>query len=74
MKKIKRILAGAAALILFAMYAATLIFALIGSPASRKLLMASIACTILLPVLLYAYILVYRLLKGGEDDEEREDG
>lgn len=62
MKKIKRILAGAGALILAGMYISTLIFALIGSPETLNWLKASIACTILLPVLLYAYILVYRML------------
>lgn len=70
MKKTKRILAGLGAVLLFAMYGATLVFALIDHPASADLLMASIACTILFPVLLYAYILVYRLLKSPKDDNE----
>lgn len=72
MKKIKRILAAAGAFLLFAMYGLTLVFALMDHPASGNLLMASIACTILFPVLLYAYILVYRLLKGpGKDREDQ---
>ena len=53
MKNAKRILALAAAILLFGMYLSTLIFALIGSPHSIDLLWASIACTIVLPVLLY---------------------
>ncbi len=67
--KAKRILAAIGALLLFGMYASTLIFALIDHSAAKDLLKASIACTIILPVLLYAYTLVYRITKGdGEDD------
>lgn len=65
--KIKRILAFAGAFILFAMYASTLIFALIDHPAAQGLLKASVAYTIILPVLLYAYTLVYRTVKKGND-------
>lgn len=69
MKKAKRILALAGAVLLVCMYACTLIFALMGSPASTGLFKASVAATILVPVLLYAYILVARLLKGSGSDE-----
>lgn len=73
--KTKRILAALGAFLLFAMYAGTLAFALIDHPAAQDLLMASIACTIILPVLLYAYTLVYRLTKSNEDgsNENCED-
>lgn len=63
MKKTKRILALIGAVLLFAMYASTLIFAFIDRSASMWLLKASIACTIILPVLLYAYTLVYRVTR-----------
>ena len=73
--KTKRILAAIGAFLLFAMYASTLVFALIDHPAAQDLLMASIACTIILPVLLYAFTLVYRLTKSNEDgsNENCED-
>ena len=51
MKNAKRILALIAAILLFGMYLSTLIFALMGSPHSIDLLWASVACTIILPVL-----------------------
>ncbi len=73
MKRTKRILAGIGALMLFGMYLCTLIFALIGSPAAINLLKASVACTILLPVLLYSYILVYRILRSKNDREDLEN-
>ena len=71
MEKIKRILALTGALLLVALYACTLIFALMVSPAALRLLAASVAATILIPVLLYGYILIARLLKersSGDDD------
>ena len=61
MKNAKRILALIAAVLLFGMYLSTLVFALIGSPHSIDLLWASVAWTIVLPVLLYGYMLVFRL-------------
>ena len=61
MKNAKRILALIAAILLFGMYLSTLIFALMGSPHSIDLLWASVACTIILPVLLYAYTLVFKI-------------
>lgn len=77
MKKTKRILALTGAIILFAMYASTLVFAFMDSSAAPGLLMASIACTILLPIFLYGYTLVYRLSKGDSDsdvtDSDRKD-
>ncbi|MCI8560997.1 MAG: hypothetical protein HFH03_07760 [Dorea sp.] len=70
MKKMKQILALTGALLLFAMYAATLVFALIGSEHALTLLKADIACTIIVPVFLYAYTLVYRILKKDDPDSE----
>lgn len=74
MKKTKRILALIGAILLFGMYACTLIFALSGSENSTNLLMASIACTIFVPVILYAYQLLYKVLKGkGSDETSKQD-
>ncbi|SHK47464.1 hypothetical protein [Hespellia stercorisuis] len=69
MKKTKRILALIGALLLAGMYISTLIFAFIGSPAAVDLLKISVACTIFLPVLLYACSLVYRLSRKDKDDD-----
>ncbi|MGN1164840.1 MAG: hypothetical protein ACI4S2_00245 [Lachnospiraceae bacterium] len=73
MKKSKRILALIGAILLIGMYACTLIFALIGSENATSLLMASIACTIIVPVFIYAYMLVYRVLKGRGCEEEKNN-
>ena len=67
MRKVKRILALIGAVLLVAMYASTLIFALTDRSGTMNLLMASIACTIILPVLLYAYTLVYKISHKDDD-------
>ncbi|HIZ75945.1 MAG TPA: hypothetical protein H9723_12005 [Candidatus Mediterraneibacter stercoravium] len=69
MKKAKRILALTGAILLVCLYAATLVFALMDSPAASGLLKAAVAATILVPVLLYAFILVARLLNRNDGDE-----
>ncbi len=70
MKKTKRILALAGALLLAAMYGSTLVFALMGSEHALSLLKAAIACTVIVPVFLYGYMLVYRVLKKDNSDTE----
>lgn len=72
MKKIKRILALTGALLLVALYCSTFFFALSGSDNYMNLLMASIYATIVIPVLLWAYTLIYRLLR--KDDDDSADG
>lgn len=69
MKKAKRILALTGAILLVCLYAATLVFALMDSPAASGLLKAAVTATILVPVLLYAFILVARLLNRNDGDE-----
>ena len=67
MKKIKRILALIGVVLLVCLYGSALVFALMDSPAADGLLRASMAATILIPVLLYAYILIARLVKKRRD-------
>lgn len=73
MKKIKRILAIAGVVILVGLYVSTLVFALIGSELSTNLLKASVACTILLPIILYGYMLLYKLSKKNEENKDASD-
>lgn len=70
MKKTKRIAALIGAILLIALYLSTLLFALIQSPVADELLKASIAATILVPVILYGLLLLTRLMKGESDDPE----
>lgn len=63
MKNGKRILALIAAVLLAVLYICTLIFAMMDSSWAYSMFRISLFCTIAIPVLLYAMILVYRRLK-----------
>ncbi len=64
MHKLKRIAALLLVIILVGLVFLTLYFAVTGS----RFFMASLMTTLLLPILLYAYMFIYRLLKkNGED-------
>ncbi len=67
--KLKRIFAVIAVLLLVGLYGSTLIFAISGSPETNYLFKASIFCTVVIPVFLYGYILIYKIFnhKNPED-------
>lgn len=69
-KKTKRILAIAGVALLAGLYIATLIFALIDSKWAFDMFRICVVLTIMVPVLLYAYTLVYRLQKKGKADPD----
>lgn len=74
MKKAKRILALAGVVLLVGLYLITLILALMASPATKGMLMASIGCTIVIPCLIYAMMLIARVLdRRNSEDDERTD-
>ena len=72
MKKTKRILALIGVILLFGMYLSTLIFALMKNENASNMLMASIVCTVIVPVLLYAYTLMYRVLKDRNETQKKD--
>ena len=67
MKKTKRILALIGAILLISLYVVTFIFSLMKSELAGDLFIISFVCTIIIPVLLYGYILVYRILNKKND-------
>ncbi|CUX48741.1 hypothetical protein [Clostridium sp. C105KSO13] len=73
MKKAKRILALIGAILLICLYGSTLIFAVFDRSASADLLKVSVAATIFVPVLLYAYGLIYRLFQNEKSDDTDEE-
>ena len=66
--KIKRIFAIIAVVLLVALYGSTLVFALSDSPNAVYMFKASIFCTVIIPVILYSYILVYRVFGKKKSD------
>ena len=70
MKNVKRVLAILGIVLLLAMYGSTLFFALSDHPDALGWLMASLGSTIIIPVFLYVYILVYKYLKDRNKKDE----
>ena len=71
MKKTKRILAITGVILLAVLYLSTLVFALMGKD-FFQLFMVSIICSVMIPVLIWAYTLVYRLVKKQNEEEEKD--
>ena len=68
----RRIAALIGIILLAALYASTLVFALLDSPAAKGLLMAAIFCTIVVPVLLYAMTIVAGRLRGSGSSGQKQ--
>ena len=68
-KKTKRVLALCGAILLLGMYVVTFILALTTNEATKGFFMASVACTFLVPIFIYAMQLVANFLRGKGSDE-----
>ena len=76
MDKVKRIIALAGVVLLIGLYVGTLLLAVFGSDRTKDLLFAAIICTVIVPVLLWAYSFIYRLLKehfSGTGSDKKEE-
>lgn len=62
MDKMKRIFAWAGVILLLGLYLITFILGVFGSEATKGLFMASIACTVIIPCLMYGMILMTKVL------------
>lgn len=79
-KKIQQILAWIAIIALVGLYAATLIFSLIGSPFAQKMFQASLFCTFFIPITVWVCLMALRWSKNSsfevypdeEEDQEKE--
>ena len=75
-KKIIRVFALIGAILLAGMYLVVLYLGLTANPNTQNVLMAAIGCTIVIPVLLYAMMLIARVLDNrqnpGEKTEKKE--
>ena len=75
MKRVKKVLAILGVVILVALYLTTLVSAIFATPATKDFFKASLLATIMIPILLYVYLLICRLVTGkvDEDDLERKE-
>lgn len=72
MKRIKRILAMIGIVLLVMMYLLTLLSAIFDTGSSMALFRVSVIGTVLVPILLWGYLVIYRIAKG-KDDLELQD-
>lgn len=81
MKKIKQILAIVMCVFLAGMYIVSFVSAILAKPQAHGLFMGSVGLTLMLPLLLYAYMVIYKVIHPETnemvsydfDDEEDED-
>lgn len=71
--KRQRIVAAAVIVLLLIIYAAALISSLIDSPLASSILQCAIFCSIVVPVLLYAALLVFRRLHPQDPDQKEQE-
>lgn len=72
MKNIKRLLAIAGVVLLAALYLITLLCAFFDASRGMIMFKASVMCTILVPILLWGYMVIYRLAKKKNEQELEE--
>lgn len=75
MKKVKQILAILGVVLLLGLYVITLIMAVTDNTSTLSMLEASVVATILIPILMWAYSFIYRLLKKyySSNKDKNED-
>lgn len=75
MKKIKQVVAIVMCVLLVGMYVASFVAAIFAKPQAHGLFMASVGMTIMIPLLLYAYTIIYRVIhpEVHEEDEMYKD-
>lgn len=70
LKTVKRVLALVGAIVLVLLYVTTLFFAITDDPRTMSYFKASAALTFIIPVFIYAYQLVFRVMKSlGEKND-----
>ena len=72
MKKVKQFLAIIGIILLVLLYLSTLICAIIDRTETMRLFQASILATVIIPVLLWAYSFIYKLIKKNAKDQMDE--
>jgi dolichyl-phosphate-mannose--protein O-mannosyl transferase len=73
MKKAKQILAIIGVILLVGLYVTTLVLAITDNSATMNVFFASIVATVMIPVLIWAYTFIYRLVTGKGDKGDPSD-
>ena len=72
MKKMKRILAWIGIIVLLGLYLVTFILGVTGNESTKDLLLASIACTVIIPCLMFGMLLVAKALEDKRKKDETD--
>ena len=70
MKKIKQVVAIVMCVLLVGRYVASFVAAIVAKPQAHGLFMASVGMTIMIPLLLYAYTIIYRVIHPEVHEED----
>ena len=70
MKKVKQILAILGIVVLLSLYVITLVCAIVDNSNTMRMFQASIVASFIIPVLIWAYGFIYRLIKKSSNDAE----
>lgn len=73
MKKVKQIFAIITIILLLSLYIITFICAITDNTGTMQIFFTSVVATILIPVLIWAYTFIYRLIKGNKNNDEKKD-
>lgn len=73
MKRVKQIVSIICVIGLLSLYIITLISAFFTTPATAGLFKACIFSTVAIPVFLYAYLLIYRILKNNNQNHKNKE-
>lgn len=73
MQKSKRILAIIGIVILVGLYVVSLISAIFATEASATLFKVSIFCTVVIPILLYVYMMLCRVFRPKNNSDIQQD-
>lgn len=73
MKKVKQILAILGIIVLVGLYVSTIICALSASDNFMNMLMTSIYASVIIPVLIWAYSFIYKLIKKDPEEKNTTD-
>ncbi len=72
MPKVKRIAAIIGIILIISMYLVSFISAFFATEYSYGLFMASIFCTIVIPLMIYLYTMVYKIVHRKDETEEKD--
>ena len=73
MKKVKQVLAILGIILLVSLYFITLICAITDNTATMQVFMAAVFATVVIPVLIWAYSFIYRLIRKNSEEKEKQD-